>query len=126
MINVICLKHGTKYSSDYVNRLYYMVKRHLTLPHKFYCFTEDTSEIDSNIIIKPLPNNTLKGWWWTPYIFKKGQFDSGDVNLFLDLDTVIIKNIDKFFLNTWRLFVSFVIRSKCLCIGNILYNVECY
>jgi hypothetical protein len=97
MINVICLKHGTKYSSDYVNRLYRMVKRHLSLPHKFYCFTEDTSEIDADIIIKPLPNNTLKGWWWKPYIFKKGQFDSGDVNLFLDLDTVIIKNIDKFF-----------------------------
>jgi hypothetical protein len=28
--NVICMKWGTKYGPEYVNRLYAMVRRHLT------------------------------------------------------------------------------------------------
>ena len=28
--NVICMKWGTKYAPEYVNRLYAMVRRHLT------------------------------------------------------------------------------------------------
>ena len=29
---IICMKWGTKYGAEYVNRLYNMVKRNLTLP----------------------------------------------------------------------------------------------
>jgi hypothetical protein len=35
-VNIVCLKHGTKYNSDYVNRLYNMVQRNLTIPFKFF------------------------------------------------------------------------------------------
>ena len=38
---VVCLKHGSKYSSEYVNKLYNMCKRHLTVPYEFVCFTDD-------------------------------------------------------------------------------------
>lgn len=96
MLNVICVKHGTKYNHIHVNRLYNMVKRHLTMPFNFVCFTEDAREINSNIIIKPLPvNEQIQGWWWKPYIFKEGHFKPTDLNLFFDLDMVIIGNIDK-------------------------------
>lgn len=95
MLNVICLKHGTKYGPDYVNKLYNMVVRHLTLPYNFYCFTENPQNIDSRIKIKPLPKGHLSGWWWKPYIFKQGHFDNNDINLFFDLDMVIVGNIDK-------------------------------
>ena len=40
-LNVVCVKYGTKYGADYVNKLYYGVKKHLSLPHTFTCFTED-------------------------------------------------------------------------------------
>ena len=94
MLNVICLKHGIKYGPEYVNNLYNMIQRHLTVPHRFVCFTEDVSGLDPKIEIKPLDGPKLKGWWWKPYLFKQGHFPNGDTNLFFDLDMVIIKNID--------------------------------
>lgn len=96
MLNVICLKHGTKYNHDYVNKLYNMVQRHLTVPHRFVCFTDDHRNLNHNIEIRKLPDNAhISGWWWKPYLFKEDHFDKGDIILFLDLDTVIIKNIDE-------------------------------
>ena len=95
MLNVICLKHGTKYDPIYVNNLYNMIKRHLTVPHRFVCFTEDPRHVNPAIQIKVLPNNpSLSGWWWKPYIFKSDHFPAGDINLFIDLDMVIVRNID--------------------------------
>lgn len=96
MINVICLKHGKKYGPNYVNNLYSMVQRNLTLPHRFICFTEDKKNLNEKIEIIALPTDTnYVGWWWKPYIFKKDHFTPGDINLFIDLDMVIIKNINK-------------------------------
>jgi len=42
MVNVICLKWGTRYDAGYVNRLRRMVQRHLIQPHRFVCLTDDT------------------------------------------------------------------------------------
>jgi hypothetical protein len=73
-----------------------MVKRHLTVPFNFVCFTDDSTNIDSNIDIRLLPKDTrISGWWWKTYIFKQGHFSVTDTNLFFDLDMVIIGNIDK-------------------------------
>ena len=30
-VNILCVKHGTKYSADYVNKLYNMVSRHCNI-----------------------------------------------------------------------------------------------
>ena len=97
MINVICLKHGVKYGSVYVNNLKKMVSRHLTLDHKFYCFTDDDSELIPDIDIKKLPDMPYDGWWWKPYVFSDEHDYQGDTNFFIDLDMVIVGNIDKFF-----------------------------
>lgn len=94
MLNVLCLKHGTKYGPEYVNNLYNMIERHLTVPHRFICFTENQSQLNPKIEIRPLGTSKLSGWWWKPYLFKQGHFNEGDINLFFDLDMVIIKNID--------------------------------
>jgi len=94
MLNVICLKHGTKYGPEYVNNLYNMVERHLTVPHRFICFTDNDQNINPAVEIRRLPDNKFSGWWWKPYIFKEGHFENGDTNLFFDLDMVIIGNID--------------------------------
>jgi hypothetical protein len=73
-----------------------MVKRHLTMPFSFICFTENPKDIDTNIKILLLPkDDRISGWWWKTYIFKAGHFPVTDVNLFFDLDMVIIGNIDK-------------------------------
>lgn len=72
-----------------------MISRHLTVPFDFYCFTENPNQLDPRIKIKSLPSNQFSGWWWKPYIFKQGHFPNGDINLFFDLDMVIVNNIDK-------------------------------
>ena len=48
-IKVVCVKYGTKYGPEYVNKLYNGVKRNLSLPHEFACFTEDGEGLDQNI-----------------------------------------------------------------------------
>ena len=92
---ILCLKHGTKYSSDYVNKLYNMVKRNCTLDYTFVCLTDDTTNINPNIITVPIPNY-LQGWWCKPYMFSKEIGLTGTI-LYLDLDLVIASNIDHLF-----------------------------
>ncbi|NDG31161.1 hypothetical protein EB118_13965 [bacterium] len=107
MLNVICVKHGTKYTYLHVNRLYNMVSRHLTIPYRFVCFTEDSVNIDPRIQIIPLPNNEhISGWWWKTYIFAPHHFKNSETKLFFDLDMVIINNIDKFLRYKQGLFVG--------------------
>lgn len=93
---IICLKHGTKYNSIYVNKLYNMVRRHSTLPFKFGCITEDSIGLDPSIHIITLPNLDITGWWWKLWVFDKNFPINGTI-LFMDLDIVIVKNID----NLW-------------------------
>ena len=92
---VLCLKHGTKYPADYVNKLYNMVKRHCTLDIEFVCLTDDAVGIDPNVKILTLPLE-LKGWWCKPYMFSNELPLKGAV-LYMDLDVVISNNIDHLF-----------------------------
>ena len=96
MIKVVCLKWGTKYGPEYVNRLYRMVKKHMTLPFTFTCITENSEGLNPEIQIQPLPDLGLKGWWYKLLIFKRGFLDtsSGDKVLFLDLDVVILNSLN--------------------------------
>ena len=94
---VVCLKHGTKYSSKYVNVLYNMVKRHTTIPYEFVCFTDDVRGIDPNIKTISLDQIGVYGWWYKVIFFNKNFPLDGNI-LYFDLDVVINSNIDKLFL----------------------------
>ena len=65
------MKHGSKYSSEYVNKLYNMCKRHLTVPYEFVCFTDDLRGIDANIKTITLKEIGVSGWWYKPMFFDK-------------------------------------------------------
>ena len=95
-INILCLKHGDKYSADYVNKLYYGVTKNLTIPHKFYCLTDNANNINSNVQILELPQIDVTGWWYKPYIFSKNIPLQGTI-LYIDLDVVITGSLDKLF-----------------------------
>ena len=95
--NVIaCLKWGNKYSAKYVNNLYNMVKRNCTVDYEFVCFTEDSKDINSEITIQPLPVSPVTGWWFKPYMLSNKIPYKGTL-LFLDIDVIVFKNIDKLF-----------------------------
>lgn len=95
---IVCLKHGSKYSSQYVNVLYNMVKRHTSIPYEFVCFTDDVRGIDSHIKTIPLDHIGVHGWWYKVIFFDKNFPLQGNL-LYFDLDVVINSNIDKLFLH---------------------------
>ena len=97
MINVVCLKWGTKYGPEYVNRLYAGVKRNTTLEFKFWCFTEDAAGIRPEVNILPLPfADRLDSWWNKLSMFSPDlPFVPGTHLFYIDLDTLITGNIDK-------------------------------
>lgn len=102
MRNVICMKWGEKFGPEYVNRLYKMVQKNLTLEHRFICFTDNSDGLVEGIEVRPLPEMDLDSslperGWRKLTVFKEQLADLQGQALFLDLDIVIINNIDSFF-----------------------------
>ena len=100
--NIICMKWGTKYGADYVNRLYGMIARHLKTAFQLTCFTDNAQGIRPEVHICDLPKLDLpagtpeRGWNKLSTLQADLGGLSGDV-LFLDLDVVIVDNIEDFF-----------------------------
>jgi hypothetical protein len=107
-VNVLCIKWGTKYGSDYVNRLYRMVGRHLRRPFRFVCLTDEPEGIDPAVETKPIPAIGFAPFdQRDPWVFQHGWLkltcladplhDLVGKTLFLDLDIVIVDALDPFF-----------------------------
>ena len=99
---VICMKWGTRYGPEYVNRLASMVRRHTTRPTRFLCFTDNQAGISAAVETAPLPPIALpQSMTWSTWR-KLSVWQSplagltGDV-LFLDLDLVVSGSLDDFF-----------------------------
>ncbi|MCL1892168.1 MAG: glycosyltransferase [Alphaproteobacteria bacterium] len=107
-LNVVCMawlrEDGTKkFSEEYVNRLYRMVQKNLTLPHRFVCFTDYPDKFDDGIETFPVPKVRFpkgcpeRGWKKLGLLLSGKVEDLKGTALFLDLDTVIVDNIDDLF-----------------------------
>lgn len=102
MKNIICMKWGDKFGPDYVNRLFTMVEKNLTVPHRFVCFTDNGDGLKEGIEVRPLPEMSLdkalpERGWMKLTVFQEKLADLEGQALFLDLDVVITSNIDSFF-----------------------------
>lgn len=102
MVNVICMKWGKLYGPEYVNFLRAGVARHLSLPHRFVCFTDDATGLDSTVEVQPLPALDLRPGesdlrWRKLAVFREELGDLSGTTLFLDLDLVIVGSINPFF-----------------------------
>ena len=99
--NVICIKWGTKFGPEYVNKLYKMVEKNLTLPHRFVCFTDNAEGIVEGIEVRPLPELNDEGipdrMWKKLGLFANPLADLTGTALFLDLDIIIRSSLDPFF-----------------------------
>jgi len=99
---VICMKWGTRYGADFVNRLYAAVQRNATRPTQLVCLTDDASGVNANVQCEPIPEVNLPDDlaltpWRKLVLWKDGIAGlSGDV-LFLDLDLVVTGNLDEMF-----------------------------
>lgn len=101
-VNILCMKWGTKYPADYVNRLQRMVAKNLTLPHRFVCLTDDADGLNQDVEHFPIPAMPVdvsgpERGWTKILTFSPTLYDLKGTTLFLDLDLLIVDNIDALF-----------------------------
>jgi len=72
-VNILCVKWGKKYGADYVNKLYYGVKKNTTKKFIFHCFTDDSTGLHQEINVIPL-KESWGGWWGKATLFSTGKF----------------------------------------------------
>ena len=118
-INVICIKWGTCYNADDVNKLFRAIKRNTSYDIDFYCFTDDCINLEQEIIVKPLPEFAVnEKYQYSGYLKEAALCDNNLGNLggkrvfFFDLDSLIVDNLDELFrypqnenfyiINDWR------------------------
>jgi hypothetical protein len=99
---IICIKWGTKFGPEYVNRLHAMIARNITPPFRLFCFTDDGAGLHPDIAVRPLPVFEYEAPVKTRGKWPKSRLwgHLGDVTgvvLFLDLDVIITGSLDPFF-----------------------------
>jgi hypothetical protein len=122
MINICCVYYGNKYKPEYVQKLYNMVERNVTVPYEFYCFTDHVNLFDlvyGKIHFKTFPRYDMEGWWNKLQLFHP-QTNLTGVNFYMDLDVVILKNIDCFL--TWGNDLTFGILNDFGQVGGFNFN----
>jgi len=102
MPTIVCMKWGTLFPADYVNRLHRGVVRHAPAGTRFVCFTDDASGLEAGIEARPIPPIRLPatgiggGPWRKLALWSRDIGFTGDL-LFLDLDVVIVGPLAEFF-----------------------------
>lgn len=99
---VLCMKWGTKYGPEYVNRLYAMVKRHLRGDFSFVCLTDNDQGVRQEVRCLPIPSLKLPAHipergWTKLTTFESDLHHLQGTALFLDLDVVIVDDITPLF-----------------------------
>ncbi len=107
-INCICLKYGSAYGPEYVNRLHAGLIRNTHQDLRFFCMTDDRSGIGRGMELIPLPDEPFaermqlamqtapkRGRLKKISLFRRGLIPDLDGPLLVfDLDVVIVGNID--------------------------------
>lgn len=96
------MKWGAKYAPEYVDRLYAMVRRHLSGDFRFVCLTDDSHGIRSEVECYPIPPLDLppgipERGWTKLTSFTADLHGLRGTALFLDVDVVIVGSLDEFF-----------------------------
>ena len=96
VIDCACVIHSNGYDWVYVERLYNMLQRNISLPIRFHVYTEATRSVPSHMIHHVLEdwgvNGPRRSWWYKMQLFNP-EHHAGHL-LYFDLDTVITNNID--------------------------------
>jgi hypothetical protein len=113
-LNIICYKWGTRYSAHEVNILYASVHRHLGVPFRFFCLTDDPSGLRAEIEPREIPARARIGNGPKIYTFSEGFLGLGPDEhvVSLDIDVVIVGSLDFLLEHPERDFVIARHRSK--------------
>lgn len=101
---ILCMKWGTKYGPEYVNRLNSMISRNISGDHQLICMTDRADGIDAAVLTTalpelgcPTPTNTPGRWRKVAIWGQSSIAGYSGTALFLDLDSIIVNNIDSYF-----------------------------
>jgi hypothetical protein len=102
---IVCVKWGTLYGPEYVNRLWAMARRHTTGPLRVVCLTDDDRGLRSEIDAHPLPPlgvehpQRTRGKWRKVVLWgaEVPGLVTGQPALFVDLDSVVVGSLDGYF-----------------------------
>jgi len=96
MIQVACVRVGTKYGPEYVARLRAGVARHLSVPYRFVCYTDDPAALarygtsdTQQVRAVDISDLRLPGWWSKMALFDPKLRGRG-TTVYLDLDTIVL------------------------------------
>ena len=100
---LVCVKWGTRYGPEFVNRLYAMVQRNTSRPVRFICLTDDSTGVRPEVEcvdLPPLPCEHPKktpGKWRKLVLWSRTLPGIQGPLLFVDLDSVIVGSLDGYF-----------------------------
>jgi hypothetical protein len=107
--NVVCMKWGSLYGPEWVNRLYGMVRRHTSWSIRFVCLTDDPAGIRPEVECLPFPPLALDAevgrkwrgkddpWWRKLTLYAPKIHDLTGMTLYLDMDVMVVGDIDALF-----------------------------
>lgn len=102
-LQFVCMKWGSKYLAQDVNRLYRAVRKLTPGALKFYCLTDQAEGIDPQVTVLPIPSLPVLGdqvldrGWRKLTLFSPELAAIAGPTLFLDLDMVIVDSLAPFF-----------------------------
>lgn len=95
-VDCACVIHGDAYDWIYVERLYNMLNRHISVGIRLHVYTEAHRSVPGHMIKHDLVDWGISGpkrsWWYKMQLFNSAHH-AGPL-LYFDLDTVIVRNID--------------------------------
>ena len=95
-IDCACVIHGSVYNWMYVENLYRMLQRNISVGVRLHVYTEANRPVPNHMIRHNLPEWHIGGpkcsWWYKLQVFNP-EHHRGPL-LYFDLDTVITQNID--------------------------------
>lgn len=98
--NLVCVHTGYAYGPEYVLNLWRGIKKYSNVDFNFVVFTDNSEQHPQDLGWKfvAVPNWRVAGfkpWWYKMEIFNKEHNLVGN-NLYVDLDTVVVGSVDKF------------------------------
>jgi len=91
-LNFLCvLRAGRKYNAEHVARLQAAVARNCTVPHRFVALSDVDVPCERVTFAHDWPT-----WWSKIELFRPGVADPDGLNVYIDLDVLIVGNLDAF------------------------------
>lgn len=88
-------KSGGDFNVDHVKALKNQLHKHVSIPFKFWCITDKSTEVNNIADAVIELKHNLSGWWSKIELFRP-LYDKNNTIIYFDLDVLLLKNLDRF------------------------------